>query len=252
MSGEGRAEGARSGRTLVRGCGVTKIEWPRLLHGADLGDGGMHRVALVIWDAADADGGRSFLANATIAKRVNMSERVVRRHLRALEAAGWIILEKSGGDRRGKSRKGVPPTNIYRLGPGPTAGKETGGNTVRGDSTVRPGGQHRPPTGDSTVREPGTAPSPYQTQYQTQHPTHDPTQGSDRWRDRGQRGASAASIPADERSEVDVEVLVDDVAGRVHGFEGVEESTARGMLESGSPVQVVVNTIGKQRLRRTA
>ena len=42
------------------------------------------------------------------------------------------------------------------------------------------------------------------------------------------------------------------VAGRVHGFEGVEESTARGMLESGSPVQVVVNTIGKQRLRRTA
>lgn len=79
-----------------------------------------------------------------------------------------------------------------------------------------------------------------------------PEEPSDPWRDRGQRGASAASIPADERSETDLEDLVDEVEHRVSGFDGAEESTARGMLTTGSAVPAVVNTIGSQRARSTA
>lgn len=114
------------------------------------------------------------------------------------------------------------------------------------------GGPSVPPTRDERATWPGREDylNPKEPEGEPeQEPEGEP---SDRWRDRGQRAASAASIPAEERSEVDVRDLLDEVEHRMHGFEGAEDSTARGMLANGSAVQAVVNTIGKQRLRRTA
>lgn len=191
-----------------------------------------------------------------------MTEDTLSKTLQRLARRGLEVRVPLGEDKSGRpyfARAGHRST--YRLpvfemraddGPGTSGVDEDHGRneSTDGRTTVRPVGG--PPSDQlrTTVRPMGGPLSGPNRNVTGTDPEREPS--SDRWRDRGQRAASAASIPADERSEVDVEALVDVVEDRVHGFEGVEESTARGMLTSGSPVQAVVNTIGKQRLRRPA
>lgn len=111
-------------------------------------------------------------------------------------------------------------------------------------TAVRPEGGHLSGHARTTVRAQGGPLSGPNRNVTGTEPEGEPT---DPWRDRGQRAASAAAILTDERSEVDVEDLLDEVEHRVRGFDGAEESTARGMLSSGSAVQLIVNTIGANR-----
>ncbi|WP_299303291.1 hypothetical protein [uncultured Brachybacterium sp.] len=198
-----------------------------------------------------------FPERADMLRDCRMTEDNLSKTLQRLARGGLEVRVPLGTDKIGRpfyARSGHRTT--YRLpnfsaradqGPASGDGSATSdrNEATPGRTNVRAEGGPRSGQSRTTVRpETGPGSGPKRNVTGTE-PEREPD--SDRWRDRGQRGALAAAIPADERLEVDVEALVDLVADRMHGFEGVEESTARGMLTSGSPVPLVVNTIGKGR-----
>lgn len=98
----------------VRGLSVTKLEWPRLLHGAPI-SAGAFRVAMVVWDATNGDGTGAFLGNRRISEAACMSVSQVKRNLGELVDSGWLVREEIGGTRRGNGSV-LRRASVYRLG----------------------------------------------------------------------------------------------------------------------------------------
>lgn len=195
-------------------------------------------------------------------RECRLSEAALSRALQRLRDRGLEVRVPIGKDRTGQplfARSGQRST--YRLpafesrpdqGPGSDESTSGGGygKSAAGRTLVRAEGGSGSGQGWTTVQPevgPGSGPNRNVT---VSEPEQEPC--SDRLRDRGQRDASALSIPPDDRSEVDIQELLLEVGDRVHGFAGSEESMARGMLAAGCAVQAIVNTIGKQRLGRSA
>lgn len=150
--GEERAAVARK----VQGLDVTKLEWPRLLHGATV-SAGAHRVAMVVWAYTDADGTSAFPGNARIAKAACMSVPQAKRNLAALVDAGWLIRVEMGGTeyRPGGAQRRA---SVYRLGPGPRSADAPGIVSATGGAEQRSAGD--PGGGALAIPSPGIANEP--------------------------------------------------------------------------------------------
>lgn len=111
----------------------SKYEWHRIaVDRSDELKPTAFRVLMAIFDYSDRGGANAYPSISTLAERLNLDTRNVKRAIKDLREAGWIVTTSQGGHIDGKNQ-----ATVYRLGIPPEGVVES---TTRGWSNLHKGG----------------------------------------------------------------------------------------------------------------
>jgi DNA-binding transcriptional ArsR family regulator len=244
-------------------------EWVSVIRRARIGRT-VKLVALTVASYADPDGGSVFPGRIRLAVECEVSESTIRDSLRTLREVGLIEVVRRGNRRRGQAdryRLILAPDLLERVDVlSPDAVREE--INARKDARAEREQEraHRRPAAKSgttmavperRIRDSGSA--GLGTTQNVPHPPSDPSITTDPPSvplTRDQRALTANESTRRpwaylqngyDRGRYDSGAVIEAIEATVGGFDAAEERTALGMLESGSHVKAVANTIEAHR-----